>query len=349
VLLALAAVATCLLVYAPFLGNMETIYRYWDGPSYLTIALDGYRAGSPVAPGTGTPRIVAHLPLYPMAVRAFAFVGPERALLVVSILCTIAAALIFYRLARDVWKVPSPGFLALLFLLLPPRWLLYRSVGASEPLFLALVLGSIWCFETRKWGAACALAGLASLTRVSGVMILPAYATLLLARGQRRALPWLLLIPAGLAGYLLYCKERFGDFLAPFEPNLDKISSPVPFAFLKWLIGVGHHHQAEFYILLALVYAVGITRLRAFPVPMAYAGFQLLFYLFISSEDWSRYFLAFAPFALILGYRDVLDTRPVRWILPGYLAASLYYIWNVIPTNLCPPAMYGQLRAYLHL
>jgi len=348
VFLALAAVSTSLLVYLPYLGHMDTIYRYWDGPSYLTIARNGYRPGSPLAPGAGTPKLVAHLPLYPLLVRGLDFLGPERALLAGSILPTIAATLIFFRLARDVWGVPSPAYLSLLFLLLPPRWLIYHSVGASEPLFLALLLGSIACFEARRTGYACLLAGLASLTRLSGIMILPAYA-LLLAKDRRRGAPWLLLIPAGLGGYFLYCGVRFGNFFAPLEPNLDKISSPVPFAFLRWLIRVGHLHQAEFYVLLAFVYAVGISRLRAFPTPMTYAAFQLLFYLFLSTEDWSRYFLTMAPFALILGYRDVLDTRAVRWILPGYLAASLVYVWNAIPANLCPPDLYLQLRTYLHL
>jgi hypothetical protein len=75
-----------------------------------------------------------------------------------------------------------------------------------------------------------------------------------------------------------------------FAPNLDKISSPFPFSFLGWLIGVNHIAQAEFYIYLAFVYALGITRLRQFPCPMIYAAFQLAFYVCIGSEDWSRYF-----------------------------------------------------------
>lgn len=348
-LLVLAAIASSLLVLWPYLDRMEIVYRYWDGPSYLTIAREGYRPGSPLSPGPGPPMLLAHLPLYPLLVRALSFVGWQRAPIIGSVLATIAAVLIFYRLARDVWKIPSPWLLSLVFLLVPPRWLLYHSVAASEPLFLALVLASIALFERDRVGWSCAAAGLAALTRVSGIMILPAYALLLLARGKRQSLPWLLLIPAGFCGYLLYCQIRFGSFLAPFEPNLEKIASPIPFAFLGWLIGINLVAHAEFHIYLAGIYAIGTSRLHRFRVPMAYAAFQLAFYLLISSEDWSRYFLAMQPFALILGFHDILTSRAVRWMLPAYTAVALFYASRVIPKNLCPEPLYNHLLRHLGL
>ena len=345
--LAATAVVSSLLVWLPYRHRMDIVYRYWDGPSYLDIAREGYVAGSPLAAGKATPWLLAHFPLYPLTIRALAFVGYTRAMLLATVLATIAAALLFYRLARDTWRVPSPGLLALIFLLVPPRWLLYHSVGASEPLFLALVLASIWSFEKDRIGPACAMAGLAAITRASGIMILPAYALLLMMQGRRRCLPWLLLIPLGFGAYLLYCQAQFGSFLAPFEPNLDKIASPIPFSFLAWLIGVNLVAHAEFHIYLAGIYAIGISRISRFRVPMAYAGFQFAFYLFVSSEDWSRYFLAMAPFAVILGFHDILTSRAVRWMLPVYTGVATFYAWNVIPKNLCPAPMYEQLLQLL--
>jgi len=345
--LAAASVLSSLLVWLPYRHRMELVYRYWDGPSYLDIAREGYVVASPLAAGKSPPWLLAHFPLYPLTIRALAFLGYPRAMLLATVLATITAALLFYRLARDVWRVPSPGLLALIFLVVPPRWLLYHSVGASEPLFLALVLASIFCFEKDRIGWACAIAGLAALTRASGIMILPAYALLLVARGRRRSLPWLLLIPSGFGAFLLYSRLQFGSFLAPFEPNLDKLSSPVPFAFLAWLIGVNLVAHAEFHIYLAGIFAIGISRISRFRVPMTYAAFQLAFYLFVSSEDWSRYFLAMAPFALVLGFRDILTSRPVRWMLPAYVAVATFYAWNVIPKNLCPEPAYARLLQLL--
>ncbi|HKD17090.1 MAG TPA: hypothetical protein VKG23_04405 [Thermoanaerobaculia bacterium] len=341
--LALAAIASSLLVWLPYAGRMRIIYRNWDSPSYLDIAGEGYVSGNPIAPTVSPPLVLAHFPLYPLLVRALGFIGLERALLAVSVLATIAATAIFYRLARDVWRVESPEFLTLVFLLVPPRWVLYRSLGASEPLFIALVMASIWFFETDRIGWSCVAAGLAAVTRVSGIMILPAWALLLLLRGRSRSLPWLALIPAGLAAYLVFTRVRFGSFFAPFAPNVEKIASPIPFSFLGWLIGVNLVAHAEFYIYLAFIYALGISRLRRFPVPMTYAAFQLAFFLCISSEDWSRYFLAMAPFALVLGFHDILTSRAARWLLPAYAAVTLYYCWNVFPKNVCPEPVYNEI------
>jgi hypothetical protein len=146
-----------------------------------------------------------------------------------------------------------------------------------------------------------------------------------IASSRRREQLFLLAIPAALAGYLLFCQQRFGSASAMAEPNLDRFSSLVPFHVLGWLIQQALVHQSEFYILLALVYAVGILRLGAFPVPLAYAAFQFAFVLIVGSEDWSRFFLPIMPFALVLGFREILDTRAFRCILPGLVVLETYY------------------------
>jgi hypothetical protein len=267
----------------------------------------------------------------------------------VSILAATAAVLLFFRLARDVWRLPSPEFLSLVFLFLPPRWMLYRSVGATESLYMAATLASIWWFERGRIGRASGAAALAALTRISGLMIAPAYAVLLIRSRRYRSLLWLSLIPTGLLAYFAFCAVRFGDFLAYFTPHGEKLARLMPFGFLPVLFQKGLYHQVEFHILLALVYAVGIWRLRPYPVLFSYCVFELALHLCLSTEDWSRYFLSMAPFALIVGYRDVIDTRLFRWILPVFAALSIYYAWGVIPLNGCRPDIYRQLLVHLGL
>ncbi len=350
--LALASVGGSFLVYLPFLGSMIEVYRFWDGPNYLTVARTAYaiRPDNPLLQYVYNPRFFAsYLPFYPLCVRALAFVGYERALLLVSILAATAAALLFYRLARDVWKLPSPAFLSLVFLFLPPRWLLYRSTGATESLYLAATLGSILFFERAQVGRASAAAALAALTRISGLMIAPAYGVLLLARRRYRSIAWLLLIPAGIAAYFFFCAVRFGDFFAYFTPHGEKLARFLPFGFLPVLFEKGLYHQVEFHILLALVYAIGISRLRPFPVILSYCIFEFALHVCLSTEDWSRYFLSMAPFALVVGYRDLIDTRAFRWMFPVFAALSVYYAWGVIPLNGCRPDIYLRLLAHLGL
>ena len=352
--LTLASVAGSFLVYWPFRGDMSVVYRFWDGPNYLTVAKTLYAVepGNPLLAYVYKPTyFLTHLPLYPLCVRALSWLaGYEPALLLVSVLASVAAVLLFYRLARDVWRLPSPEFLALVFLFLPPRWLLYRSTGATEALYVALALASVWLFEKSRYGRASLAAGLATLTRVSGLMFAPAYAVALAREKKWRYCPWLALVPAGLLAYFLFCAIRFGDFFAYLAPHGEKVAALRPFGFLPALFEKGLYHQVEFHILLVLVYAVGTFRLRErFPVLFWYCLFELLLLVFVSTEDWSRYFLAMAPFALIVGFHDVIDTRPFRWMFPILAALSIYYAWGTIPLNGCRADIYQGLLMHLGL
>ena len=352
-LLVAAAIGGSFLVYAPFLGRMTDVYRFWDGPNYLTIARTLYdiRPDNPLLAYVREPRyFFVHLPMYPLIVRALSFFGYEPALLLVSLLATAVAAVLFYRLCRDVWKLASPEFLTLVFLYLPPRWLLYRSTGSTEALYIALTLAAIFFFERSQVARASLTGALATLTRISGLMLAPAFGMVLLLRRERLArLVSLLLIPGALAGYFSFCLSRTGNFFEYFSQHGDKMSAFLPFGFLPELFRKGLYHQVEFHILLALVYAVGTSRLRAFPTIFWYCLFELGLHLFISTEDWSRYFLAMAPFALVVGFRDVIDTRVFRWIFTPYVVLALVYAWGVIPDNGCRPDIYARLLAHLGL
>ena len=181
-------------------------------------------------------------------------------------------------------------------------------------------------------------------------MIAPAFGMVLILRRERLArIAWLLLIPAALTAYFLFCQARTGDFFQYFAQHGDKMTAFRPFGFLPELFRKGLYHKAEFHILLALVYAVGTSRLKPFPVIFWYCVFELALHLFVSTEDWSRYFLAMAPFALVVGFRDVIDTRAFRWIFVPYVAVAVFYAWSVIPLNGCRPDIYADLLAHLGL
>jgi len=349
----LASVGGSLAVYLPFLRDMSPVYRFWDGPNYLTVARTLYdvRPDNPLLAYVYTPTyFLTHLPLYPLCVRALSWIGYEPALLLVSVLASIAAGLLFFRLARDTWKLPSPLFLTFVFLFLPPRWLLYRSTGATEALAMAFTLASLWFFERSRYGRASLAAGLAATTRISGVMFAPAYAVVLLRQRRWKSLPWLLLVPLGLFAYCVFCAVRFGNFFAYLVPHGEKLAAFRPFGFLPTLFQKGLYHQVEFHILLFLVYAVGTFRLRErFPVLFWYCLFELLLLVCVSTEDWSRYFLAMAPFALVVAFHDILDTKAFRWMLPLFGALSVVYAWGVIPLNGCRPDIYLQLLQHLGL
>jgi len=342
-LLALAAIVGPLLVWFPYRHDMRSIDRFWDGPAYLSTAKEGWVH----PPSNPLPIDASRAPVYPLAIRALSWIGWERALLAVVVIASVAAVLLFYRLAREVWKVRSPGFLALVFLFFPPRWLLYRSVGASEPIYLALVLLSIWYFEKARVGKASIAAGLASATRLPGLMMLPAYALLLLRRKPDRRIYWLAVIPAGVVAWFVYCAVRLGDPWAPLEPNLEKVSSFLPFDILNRNLSWPLHYGGEAQILLFLLYGIGIWRVREFRVPFAYCAFQFLFLIFLADGDLNRYALTMAPFALVLGYREIIDTKAFRWAFPVLVFLTVRWASAGILFNRCDPEVYRKLLVHL--
>lgn len=345
----LVAVASSLLVYFPYRHNMQPVYAFWDGPSYLLIAHDFYevRPGNPFASDPAKPPFYAsHLPGYPLLVRALAFVGYEHALLLATLLSTCVAAMFFYRLARDVWKLEFPGFLTLVFLFLPPRWVLYRSIGASEPLFLAGVLASIYFFEKRRVGLSAVAAAVACAARFNGLLIIPAYAWLLVKRGApRRTWLWLAVIPIVPILYALYFINRFGSVLPAVDRNLELIATPVPFWDLTRALHSWPGTHAELYLILSALYAFGMLRTRRFATVFAYTILQFAFVIVVSGGDWPRYYLAIAPLALVLGYEDLLCSRAFRWVFPFLAAGSIYWAQRIIPFSVCKT--YGDVASFL--
>jgi len=348
--LVLATLLGSVLVWLPYWSRMGTVYRFWDGPNYLFVAKSLYAldTGNPLLAYVYDPKYyLVHLPVYPLLVRLFSFIGWQRALLVVSVGMAAAAAILFYRLARDVWRLPSPGWLAFVFLFLPPRWVLYRSVGASESTYLALLLASLFLFEKGRTGRAALLGGLATLTRIPGLMLAPAYLVILAQKKRWREVPWLLLVGLPLAGYFAFCALKTGSFFEYFAIHSDKTATLVPFAFVSHFFKQGLYHQVEFYILLGLVYAVGVGRIRDLEVPFAYSFFEILLLIFMATEEWSRYFLVIAPTALIAGYRDILVSKAFRWVFPVAILMSFVYAWGTLPLNGCRPDIYGHLLYHL--
>lgn len=192
-----------------------SIWNRWDAPHYLDIARDGY-----VTEGEARKWIVFY-PLYPLATRLLSYVFQDYLLsaLVVSALASIAAALILQRLTefdfeRDVAR------LAVWFMFIFPTSYFFHT-SYTESLFMAAALGAFLASRGRRWWLAGLLAALACLTRVNGLMLVPALATEAYLQyredGARRLrAEWLWIALAGV-GFSLYLATNYavhGDPLA---------------------------------------------------------------------------------------------------------------------------------------
>jgi 4-amino-4-deoxy-L-arabinose transferase-like glycosyltransferase len=187
------------------------LWNRWDAPHYLDIARAGY-----VAEGVEA-RWIVFYPLYPWLARAASYLTADELLgaFLVSSLASVAAGLLLYRLAR-LDEAEGVARAAVFFMLAFPT-AYFLHVGYTEALFLALALASFLAARSRRWWAAGLLAGLAAMTRVNGLLLLPAL--LFEARAEylesgrrpRAAWLWLLLAGAGFGVYLLVNWWVLGD------------------------------------------------------------------------------------------------------------------------------------------
>jgi len=134
----------------------------WDTISYLGIAILGYRPDASIA----------FMPLYPLLIRLTAplFGGNYllAALVLSTVLCVIVLILL-YELFAQVTSQEVAREAVVMFLAFPTAFFLLA--GYTESLFLVLVL-LFWLLARRKqWLWAALVAGLATLTRLQGLVL----------------------------------------------------------------------------------------------------------------------------------------------------------------------------------
>jgi hypothetical protein len=355
---AAAMLASSLAVYAPFFGSLDQVCRYWDGPPYLYVAKTLYRvpAEHPFTPYALPASYFAnHLPLYPLLVRALTPLTLGRypeAMLLATLLTGAAAAVLFLELLRSHGLVRSPVWSALLFCVLPPRWLVYHAVGATEPLFLCWVFGAFLALRRERPGVVVLLAGLAAITRIVGVLLVPVFALVYIERGERRRALAMGLAVAPLLALFGWYHVVYGDFFAYFTWNLGAagIVSPWPLEIFRRFAAnsANRFHGLELYASMYFAYAVGTLALwRRRRELFWFCAVYFAFCLFVTHHDLPRYMAVLAPFAVVVAFDPVLGLPATRLALPLLLYLAYTEAWAVIPTKLVSAAVYAELLRVL--
>jgi hypothetical protein len=146
----------------------------WDGGWYLTTARLGYPARLPMVDGHVGPSTVAFFPGYPLCIRAVHGLGLsyEAAGILVAGLAGLATVVLLRLLLERLWGRVAADRGVALFCFFPGAVAL--SLTYSEPLMLALTVGSLLALVSRRWVTAGVLAGLAGATRPNALALLPA-------------------------------------------------------------------------------------------------------------------------------------------------------------------------------
>jgi hypothetical protein len=299
------------------LGSFTDVWARWDSAFFLQIAEHGYDRTT-----------AAFYPLYPGAVALLGrvFFGQYIvAGIVVSLAATLGAFLLLHRVAEE--RLGADGARrTVLYLALFPTALFLQAVY-SESLYLLLVLAAFVLAEHGRFASAGVVTGLAILTRVTGIALLPALAVLAWRHRDRpRAFAGLALAVPVAAAYPLLLWQQIDDpwaFVHAQERWHRHLSTAGPLGGIwntltNWVPpGADHAHalaeNAEALVALTLFVGLTVVAWRRFGAPYGlFAAVSLAIPLSLPSDRWPllsipRFGLVIFPLFMALA---VLGGRP---------------------------------------
>lgn len=321
-------------------NGLATIVANFDGPLYIVAAKTLYNKAMimtsyqfPLA----TEYYTAHFPLFPLLIKLVGVVtNYPYAMLIVTLLSSILALYFFYKLTGSL-------FLTFVFSIFPARWLIVRSVGSADPLFVAAIVASIYFFKNKKFWLAGLWGAVAQITKSPGILLFVSYIAYIAFeyfRSQKlnlkKYIPTLL-IPLSLLGVFWFYKITQGDFWAYFHsgdnihlffPPFQIFNYSAPWVGTFWL---------EEIIFIYLLGAIGVYKLfqkKEYEMGIFSAIFFLLM-LFVAHRDLMRYALPMVPF-IFVAFSEVLAKREFKIalaviIIPIYLFSLAFISQNVMP------------------
>ncbi len=331
---------------------MLYIYSHYDGPWYVVPAKTFYDpakiANLKLESTLPEKYFAAHLPLYPALIRLISLIRPMgnlpylKSMVSVNILATVGLALFFYWFLLKFKLTKNPLLLASVFLFLP-RFLVVRSVGSPESLFILLLLLSIYFFENSKFWWAGLFGGLAAMTKTPGLLLFAAYGLVFAERwfkDKRFNWQWLgiFLIPLGLLGVFAIYGKQYGDFLAYFHSG-DNIHLVFPFSvfnFQKPWVGTAWLEDVFFYFFLYGLTVISLKHIKQ----RSLFYFSLVFFaatIFVQHRDIARYSLPLWPMAII-AFEKFFTSKKFLVVFLILLPAVYFYAWNFSVYNIMPIA-----------
>ncbi len=325
--------------------NFQYIYKNYDGPLYVVIAKTFYKPelidNLKLEFQLSTNYFAAHLPLYPLFIYLFSYVfGFLKSMIFVNVLFSIILAISFYYILKKLQITLSPLILTIIFLLLP-RFLVVRSIGAPESMFILWILLSLFSFERKKYFLSGIFGCLAVFTKTPAILLFPAYLLAILdsyLKDKKINWQWLnvLLIPFGLIIVFFIYQKQYGNFFAYFnsESFVPLVFPFSVFNFQKNWVGTAWLEDVFFYF---LIYLLTVISLKNFKF-RSFFYFALVFFIattFVQHRDISRYSLPLWPLACI-AFEKFLTSKKFVLALLLILPAIYLYAWNFLVYNIMP-------------
>ena len=343
ILLALISVIPTIIVWLPFFARfkslwgiplpaaagMATIVSNYDGPIYLVIAKSLYNPdiiGASFQFPLPLEYYAAHFPLFPVLIKMFSiFIGFPYAMLFVTIVASVLATYFFFKFIRQYQDEANSLFLTLVFSIFPARWLIVKSVGSAEPLFIAGIIASVYFFQNKKYLQAGLWGALAQLAKPPGILLFVSYLcaifipaiinkitvnknTLKLAEIKKY---WpILFVPLALIFVFSLFGLQFKNFWAYFNSGDNIHLMFPPFSIFNYSapwVGTFWLEEVIFVYLLGILGVLKLIKEKDY-IASWFTGIFILSILFIAHRDIVRYALPVVPF-IIKAYSNTLITK----------------------------------------
>lgn len=340
-------------------NGMATIVANYDGPLYLVAAKTLYNKVQIKANyqfPLPTEYYTAHFPLFPLLIKAFGIViNYPYAMLIVTLLSSMLAIYFFMKLISEYVDKKDVLFLTFVFSIFPARWLIVRSVGSADPLFVASIIASLYYFKNKKYWLAGIWGAVAQFTKSPGILLFVSYFTFLLIPiiknnilipahkwfenlNLKKTYP-LFLIPLALILVFSFYKIVQGNFWAYFQSGDNIHLTFPPFQIFNYSAPWVGTFWLEEIIFIYLFGAMGVYKLfqkKEFEL----ATFGTIFFLltlFIAHRDLMRYSLPLFPL-LFVAFSDTLIKKEFKVafiviIIPIYLFSLAFISQNVMPIS----------------
>lgn len=339
-------------------NGLETIVANYDGPLYLVVAKSFYDKAYisqnfqfPLP----TEYYSAHFPLFPTLIRLVGTItNYPYAMLIVTLISSIIAMYFFYRLMLSFVKEKDALFLTFLFSILPARWLIVRSTGSADPLFVGSIIASLFYFREKRYWLAGVWGFIAQLTKSPAILlfisylfylILPLIKNKIYFMGRviekldlRHTYP-ILLIPFGLVCVFTTFYFTQGNFWAYFNSGDNIHLFFPPFQIFNYAAPWVGTFWLEEVLFIYIIGALTVHRLFS-KNEYVLASFALTFFvltLFISHRDLLRYSLPLIPLVYVAFAESLIKKEfkiiSMLIIIPVYLYSLAFISQNVMPIS----------------
>ena len=368
----LLSLVPTLLIWIPFLAKLKSFWGIplpqdgmavvvanYDGPLFLVVAKTLYnleQIGLNYSFPLPLEYYAAHFPLFPLLIRLFSFIlGYPYAMLLVTLVSSFLALYFFNRLIRRYVKAGAALWLTAVFAVLPARWLIVRSVGSAEPLFVASIIASMYYFQREKYWRAGIWGMVAAATKSPGILLFVSYFLYLIVPQARRLIfspvaTWLkltkinraypiFLIPLSVLAVFVFYQFTFNDFLAYFHSGDNIHLFLLPFSIFNFSspwVGTAWLEEIIFVYLFGALGLLKLIKQKRYELA-TFVGIFFFSILFVSHRDLIRYALPIVPF-LFVAFNQTLTTKDFKKVfflllLPIYLFSLAFIAQSAMPIS----------------